>query len=701
MSDTDFQADDLPEEVPLLERLLRYVPGIGPARAALLANLGLQSVGDLLWYMPRDVLDLSQLSGVQELTEDRMHTLRGKVVDVDSRALSRGRTLVGAILRTEGGLVRGLWFNQPWMQKRLMSDQWVLWSGKPKFRENRWEISSPRIQWLDADEEDAQGEVLTKYGLTEGLSLDALRRMIASVLELVEGQLADVLPEKFRLHYKLPKLPDALRNLHRPASLQDYQAARRRVVFDEQLVFQLGLALRRRVRETTELAPPIQVPPKVDARIRRLFPFDFTPGQEQAITELTGDLGQDKPMHRLLQADVGAGKTVVAIYAMLAAIASGYQAVLMAPTELLARQHWLTINQALQHSRVKRTLLTSGLTATQRRDTLANIASGALQLIIGTQAVIQQDVQYRNLGLVVIDEQHKFGVVQRARFRGLALSPHVLVMTATPIPRSLCLTLYGDLDLSVMQDLPPGRQVVITSRVETPVVEQKAWNFVREKLRAGRQAYVVCPYVDSPDPEAPAGALQVFEHLSREFAEFRVGLVHGRMDRNDQQQVMTAFRDREIQLLVATTVVEVGVDVPNATLMVILDAHQFGLSQLHQMRGRIGRGTFQGYCFLFSNTDNEDSRERLAALERSTSGFEIAEVDFSLRGPGNVLGTEQHGAVPFRVTSLPRDDQIVEETRRAASRMVSHATIDQPEFAALKRAVIDRYGEQLDLPRTG
>ncbi len=687
--------------VPLLERPLQYVPGVGPRRADLLANLGLQTVQDLLWYMPRDVLDLSQLSRVQDLTEDRPHTVRGKVVDVDTRALSRGRNLVAAILRADGGLVRGLWFNQPWMFRRLQCEQWVLWSGKPKFRDNRWELSSPRIQWLDADEEDAQGEVLTKYGLTEGLTLDVLRGIIASLLELTEGEIADVLPEKFRVHYKLPKLPDAIRGLHRPASIEEHQAARRRLVFDEQLVFQLGLALRRRVRESTEHAPGIPISPKVDARIRRLFPFELTAGQEQAIAEITADLQREIPMHRLLQADVGAGKTVIAMYAMLAAIAAGYQAVLMAPTELLARQHWLTLHQALLHSRVKRTLLTSNLTAAQRRDTRAEIAAGELQLIIGTQSVIQEGVDYHKLGLVVIDEQHKFGVVQRARFRGTDFSPHVLVMTATPIPRSLCLTQYGDLDLSIMQDLPPGRQTVVTSRVETPVVERKAWSFIREKLRSGRQAYVICPHVDSPHPEAPAGAMQTYEQLREEFSEFRVGLVHGRMDRAEQQQVMTAFRDGEIALLVATTVVEVGVDVPNATLMVVLDAHQFGLSQLHQMRGRVGRGGFQGYCFLFSRTENEESRERLQALERSHSGFEIAEVDFEIRGPGNVLGTEQSGSMPFRVTTLPQDEPIVLETKRAAERMVSKGTIDQPEFAALKRTVIDRFGNQLSLPRTG
>lgn len=691
-----------PDDESPFEMAVQYLPGVGPHRAALLSNLGVKTVRDLLWLVPRDVLDLSHLSQVNELTDDRIHTLRGRIIDSDSKAISRGRTMTGAILRTDDGLVRGVWFNQPWMLRQLQEERFVLWSGKPKFRDNRWEITNPRLQWLDEDDEQAKGEVLTKYRLTEGISLEVLRRYIHAALELVKGQVADHLPQRFRDKYSLPGLEQALWQLHRPDSVESFQAARRRLVFDEQLDFQVGMALRRRIRRTREKSPEISVTPRIDARIRRLFPFDLTAGQEQAIADIVADIAQEQPMHRLLQADVGAGKTVIAIYAMLATIAAGYQAVLMAPTELLIQQHWQTINDALLHSRVKRCLLTGNLTASVRRERLEQIASGEMQLIFGTQAVIQNDVRYHQLGLAVIDEQHKFGVIQRGQFRAAEKVPHVLVMTATPIPRSLCLTQYGDLDLSVISELPPGRQPVVTSLVLNPKVAKKAWQFVAEKIREGRQVYVVCPYIDSPEADAPAGAVQIHELLqSGELRDFRVGLMHGQMDRGEQQEIMASFRERELDVLVATTVVEVGVDVPNASLMVIFDAQQFGLSQLHQLRGRIGRGAFRGYCFLFSKSDNEDSLERLRAVERSANGFEIAEADFELRGPGNVLGTEQHGNQPFRLTDFARDEQILSETSGAATRMVESGTIDEPDFAPLKLRVIERFGEQLGLTRTG
>ncbi|WP_013627424.1 ATP-dependent DNA helicase RecG [Rubinisphaera brasiliensis] len=701
MNDAVPETEDLHDDIPLLDRPLRYVRGVGPARAALLSNLGLETVSDLLWYLPKDVLDLSELSKVSELTDDKIHTVRGQVLDVETKMLLRGRNLTAAVMRAEDGLIRGVWFNQPWMRSKLNTEAYVLWAAKPKFRDGRWEMSNPRLQWLDADADDAVGEVLPKYGLTEGLKLEGLRRMIAGVLELIPGHVEDVLPERFRVHYKLPGLEESLKQLHRPDTLEQYQQARRRIVFEEQLTFQLGLALRRRVRQTTERAPAIPITPKVDARIRRLFPFELTNGQEQAIAEITADLALTQPMHRLLQADVGAGKTVVAAYAMLAAVAAGYQAILMAPTELLARQHKQTLDAALKHSRVKRGLLTGTLTAAERRGMLDDIASGKMQLVVGTQALIQKDVNFHQLGLAVIDEQHKFGVAQRSSFTGSTIAPHVLVMTATPIPRSLCLTQYGDLDLSVMKDLPPGRQSVVTSRVTTPAVANKAWSFVQEKLTGGRQAYVVCPYVDSTEADAPAGAEQTYREMQQRFPDLKVGLVHGQMDRRQQQLVMADFREGEIQMLVATSVIEVGVDVPNASLMVILDAHQFGLSQLHQLRGRIGRGSFQGYCFLFSEAENSEAQERLRALEETNNGFEIAEADFALRGPGNVLGTEQHGSLPLRSNLLTTDEKLLLETRGAAQRMVDRGTIDKDEFAPLKNAILDRYGDQLQLPRTG
>ena len=425
------------------------------------------------------------------------------------------------------------------------------------------------------------------------------------------------------------------------------------------------------------------------------------------MAEIVADLGRDQAMHRLLQADVGAGKTAVAVYAMLVAIAAGTQAVIMAPTEVLAQQHWNTVDQLLADSRVERRLLTGALTAAQHRTTLEEIASGKAQLVVGTQAVIQDAVKFQKLGLAIIDEQHKFGVMQRAKFMTNDVSPHVLVMTATPIPRSLCLTQFGDLDLTSISELPPGRQRIVTSRVLGHTSAQKAWNFIQQKLREGRQAYVVCPRVEedanaAADVAATASAEAVYRDLSQGmFKEFRVGLVHGQMDRGLRSQTMEAFRSGELDLLVATTVIEVGVDVPNATLRIIHQAERFGLSQLHQLRGRIGRGKHQGYCFLFSNSDSPEATKRLAAMESTSNGFEIAEVDFQLRGPGDVLGTRQSGSLPLRVADLVRDQALLIEARIAAFNLVESGEFDQPEFAPLKNRVLDRFRQLMDLPRSG
>jgi ATP-dependent DNA helicase RecG len=457
----------------------------------------------------------------------------------------------------------------------------------------------------------------------------------------------------------------------------------------------------------SQKASPLPSSAKIDARIRRLFSFRFTPGQDRAVLEIAEDLGRDQAMHRLLQADVGAGKTAVAVYAMLVAVANGKQAVMMAPTEVLAQQHWQTIDSLLAQSRVERCLLTGQLTAAQRRDTLESIASGKVQLIVGTQAVIQHDVRFNSLGLAIIDEQHKFGVMQRAKFSEGETSPHVLVMTATPIPRSLCLTQFGDLDLTLITDLPPGRQRVVTSRVPGRQASRKVWDFVKTQLKEGRQAYIVCPRVEE-DASLPAGmdaaasAEAVYQKVSTgELKDFKVGLVHGQLPRDDRAETMAAFRNGDLNVLVATTVIEVGVDVPNATLMIISQSERFGLSQLHQLRGRIGRGRFQGYCFLFSDADSPEAVKRLSAMESTSDGFRIAEVDFEIRGPGDVLGTRQSGAMPLRVADLVRDKAMLDEARVAAFNLVESGEFDGPEFGPLKNRVLDRFAKLMDLQQTG
>ncbi len=691
-----------------LQTSVQFLRGVGPERATLLANLGMTTVEDLLWNLPRDVLDLTNVCRAAELRAGELQTVRGNVVDREGRTTGTGRTMVGVLIESDGLYVRGLWFNQPWMIRKFEVGEAVLFSGKPKRNAGRWEFSHPRVQSLGDADAEATGEVLPLYRLTEGLSQDQMRRIVRAAVERFVELVPDPLTDGLRERLGVCGLQQAIRELHLPKSVAEYEAGRRRLIFDDLFEFQLGLALRRRSWKTRTAAPELPTTAKIDARIRRLFPFNFTEGQSRAVAEISRDLGSGEAMHRLLQAEVGAGKTAVALYSILVTVAAGHQAVFMAPTEVLANQHWATIDRALAQSRVNRLLLTGGLTPRDRREALAGIADGSVSLVVGTQAVIQKDVNFAKLGLVVIDEQHKFGVMQRAMFSkgNGSLAPHVLVMTATPIPRSLCLTQFGDLDLTTIVDTPPGRQKVVTSRVSDAPTRMRAWEFIKEQLTKGRQAYVVCPRIEATGSDLSKGpaasAEEVFKLLSAgTLQNFRVGLIHGRLDSDLKAAGMEAFRNGKIDVLVSTTVVEVGIDVPNATIMVIDEAHRFGLSQLHQLRGRISRGKFQGYCFLFSDADSPEALRRLEALEKTADGFAIAEADFEIRGPGDVLGTRQHGELPLRVADLSRDADILKEARAAAFELVRSGEFDQPELVPLKVRVLERFGKALDLPQTG
>jgi ATP-dependent DNA helicase RecG len=728
---------------------VQYLPGVGPQLASLLARLGLNSPLDVLMSSPRDVIDLTHVADVTALRENELQSVCGSVVERDSRLAGNGRRICAVLLDCGTGFVRAVWFNQPWVFQRFQPGLRVLMTGKPRFKSRRWEFAHPSVQFLDVDDPVPGGTCLPRYRLTEGLRAEEMRRVARRAVDEFADAVPEILPQSLRSEWKLPSIGEALRLLHTPRSSTDFELGRSRLIFDDLLEFQLGVQLRRRAWRATPDAPPIEVSTKVDARIRRLFPFTLTEGQERAIRDIVADLKSGVPMHRLLQADVGAGKTTVAVYAMLAAVAAGFQAVLMSPTELLTQQHAASIDRMLHASRVTRCVLSGQLTSAERHDAISRIARGEIQLIIGTQSLIQDDVRFANLGVLVIDEQHKFGVSQRSRFQEQGRRPHTLVMTATPIPRSLSLTQFGDLDLSVMTDLPPGRQPVVTVRVSSAPTARKMWTFIRGKLLSGRQAYVVCPRIgdgrgdseemgtfdldatddDRPDGDRPDGDRSdgdrpdgdrlhgvqpritaglddgVFsthqQLVSGELNGFRCAMLHGRMSSDEKGRIMDAFRRGEIQVLISTTVIEVGVDVPNATLLMIRSAERFGLSQLHQLRGRVGRGSFQGYCFVCTRSTESTALERLEAFEKTSSGFDVAEADFRLRGPGDVLGDRQHGALPLRIADLVRDAEAVERTRAAAIDLIQSNRLDSPEYAALKIRVLDRFGKLFDLTGGG
>jgi ATP-dependent DNA helicase RecG len=710
-------------ESPLLTPL-RTLSAVGRRRSELLAKMGLVTVEDVLWAIPRDVLDLTKVVSPSQLVADTVQTVKGRVADLESRKLTGGKLLASVLFDCGEGFVRGVWFNQEWVLRRMRPGDIALVSGKCTRRAGKWEFSHPRLQWLEEDSDDAVGGVLPKYRLTEGLAMHEMRRIARIVAEDYAHLVPDPLPPEFRDSLKLPALSVALKQLHLPATIEEFKGGNERLIFDDLLEFQVGVALRRRMWHKASVAPVIPVPTNVDLRIRKLFPFDFTAGQNRAVHEIALDLAKPHAMHRLLQADVGAGKTVVAVYAMLAAVAAGRQAVLMAPTELLARQHWGTVDQLLKFSRVRRGFLAGTLSPNERASIRQEIATGAMQLVVGTHAVIQEGVNFRKLGVAVIDEQHRFGVMQRAKFAAGGSTPHTLVMTATPIPRSLCLTQFGDLDTTLMTDLPPGRQPVVTSRVPPGKARTKMWEFVRGKLTSGRQAYVVCPRIsadatrdDEPvsprehqegGPRVDEGKVETraVEAVYRELVDgdlrgFTVAKLHGGLSNDEKVNVMRRFREGATQVLVATTMVEVGVDVPNATMMIIEQAERFGLSQLHQLRGRVGRGEFQGYCFLFSETDDPDAVARLTALEAKASGFDVAEADFELRGPGDILGTRQSGLLPLRFADLVRDKAQLADTRAAAFELVQSGQIDSPAFAPLKIRVMERFGKLFDIAGGG
>lgn len=676
---------------------------VRPGQTELLHRLGLRTASDLLFNFPRDYQDLSDERVIDQLEEDRLQSIRGVVREIAGTSSGFGKTRVSILVEDSSGHLRATWFNQPFMRSKFQEGQHLLLTAKPRMRGMMWEMSHPQVTWL-AEEENPLGgrKLLPVYSLTAGLSQYHMRRIVWSVVDELADVPEEVFPGGLLARYQIMPLCKAIRGIHQPQDQEELAHARRRFVFQELFVLQLAVSLRRAEQRAVK-APSLPATAKIDARIRRLLSFELTAGQEQAIREMSADMALDRPMNRLLQGEVGSGKTLVALYGMLVAVAHGKQAVIMTPTEILARQHADTLAGLLAASRVRSAVLAGGTPKNEREQVLTAIAQGEIDVVFGTHAVIQDAVQFKDLGLVVIDEQHKFGVRQRAALRQGEESPHYLVMTATPIPRTVTMTLFGDLDVSTLTELPTGRQPINTYLVE-PDKGARWWQFVRDRLREGRQAYVVAPLVDESLTISAPSVAQAFENLTNgELEAFRMALLHGRMSPAEKQQVMDEFRDGDIQVLVSTSVIEVGVDVPNATVMTVVGAERFGLAQLHQLRGRVGRGNHAGFCGVLVSEDlSEQGRERLTAFSRSTDGFALAELDFQLRGPGDLFGTQQHGLPPLRIADLQRDRPVLEEAQREAQLLVSEDPgLKRDEYAGLRRQVLHRYGQALDISDVG
>ncbi|RMF36740.1 MAG: ATP-dependent DNA helicase RecG [Planctomycetota bacterium] len=683
---------------------VQYAPGVGPARAELLRRLGIQRCVDLLFHFPRDYEMPAPVAGSSDFIPNTRYTVVGHVVEMDERVTQSGKHMLGVLLDLEsGGLLRLLWFNQPFRKQELRPGVRLKATGVVRSTVLNWEMIQPHTVVLSPDETVEEGRPVPIYPLTEGLKASHMRAIMRSALPALIPQAPEVLPPWLRHRLDVDEIGTALQNIHFPQTIDDAARARRRFKLQELLTLQLAIAIQRRRRESLGGAPVCPPEGKIHSRILRRLGVELTHDQASAVADIGREMAREIPMNRLLQGDVGSGKTVVAMYALLLCVAHGFQAALMAPTEVLASQHFRTLTERLRASRVRTALLTGSLTAGRRKELLAQIAAGEVDLVIGTQALLSEDVRFAHLGLVIVDEQHKFGVRQRARLRCEGVRPHYLVLTATPIPRTITISHFGDLDVSVLREKPPGRSPVHTYCIEQSELD-RWWPFVRARVAEGRQALVIAPRVQASDDAERASAQEWYQRLRTDVLPgLRIGLLHGQLDAGEKETVLTAFADGRLDVLVATTVVEVGIDVPNATVMTILDADRLGLAQLHQLRGRVSRGTFPGYvCAVASPGCVPSDHQRLQAFERSHDGFELAELDLQLRGPGDVLGTAQSGLPPLRIASLVDDTDLIELAREVADEVLQR----DPELTAadlqlLRRRTLQRYGDFLGLSDVG
>ena len=693
-----------------LQTPLQYLKGVGPKRAADLLRAGLSTVEDLLYRFPIRYEDRGNLQPIAALKAGQHVAIAGRIQSSRVRTTRRpGFKIFEALVGDATGSIVAVWMNQSFLQDILRRDEHVVLFGAVEARP-RLQVVNPDYEIIEAvDAESGElegtltvhtGRIVPVYEKAGTMTPKMQRRLVHDVLSMLPADLPDPIPEEIRHRLQLPDRSTSLKEAHFPPldtparQLNDFRTpAQIRLIFEEFFLFQLGVTMRRRAAERESKPRVIQVDDRIRESARSILPFRLTEGQRTSLKQIVDDMQRPAPMNRLLQGDVGAGKTIVALLAALVAMENRLQVAFMAPTEILAEQHFLSLRKLLEKSRFHVELITGATAASRRRDLLARLAAGDIHLIVGTHALVQGTVNFRDLGLAIIDEQHRFGVVQRATLRSKGLMPDVLVMTATPIPRTLALTVYGDLEVSVIRDMPPGRRAILTT-VKPESRREEIYELVRAQLEQGRQAYVVYPLIEESEKIDLKAATEMADHLAQEvFPAYRVALLHGRMKPDARDRVMRAFAGGEVHVLVSTTVIEVGIDVPNATVMVIEHAERFGLSQLHQLRGRVGRGSHQSHCILlYQYPISAQGKERLKALADTTDGFQIAERDLQLRGPGDFFGTRQSGLPTLRTGDLLRDHPLMEQARDEAVRFLDETAVTEPTIAQLKAAWPSRFG---------
>jgi len=699
-----------------LQTGIQYIKGVGPKLVELLARRGIHSVEDALFCLPLRYEDRRELIPIQHLKSGVSQVFQGTVVSAEGSTTKGGRKVFEVVVRDESGSISLKWFhaNPVWMKRNWKDGRRGIFTGEVSSFGYQRELHHPDVEWINQGDDIAKimeadpvnfGRIVPVYPLTEGLHQKSMRKVMRQVVDTFLQNVENVLPLSILRPLEYLPLQQALEQVHLPskdALLSDLNEGRtqahRSLAFDEFFFWELGLALKKRGISLEE-GIAFQVTHRYTKELVKLLPFQLTTAQRRVLSEIKADMMAPHPMHRLVQGDVGSGKTVVALMSALVAVENGYQVAIMAPTEILAEQHWHTIHHWCDQLGIKVVLLTSGMKGKAKKDALEQVANGQAAIVIGTHAVIQDKVEFNRLGLGIVDEQHRFGVLQRGILKKKGTSPDILVMTATPIPRTLAMTLFGDLSLSVINELPPGRTPIKT-KIYFETRRTQVYELIRSEVEKGRQVYIIYPLVEESEKSDLKAAVQMSEHLQNDvFPAMKIGLLHGRLGPEEKEVIMRTFKARELDILVATTVIEVGIDVPNATLMVIEHAERFGLSQLHQLRGRVGRGEECSSCILLTPGKlSEDGEKRLRVMETTTDGFRIAEADLEIRGPGDFLGTRQSGMPDFRVASILRDGDILEQARSTAFGLLEkNEQFQTAEAARIKVELLRRWGTRLEL----
>ncbi|HEL4434184.1 TPA: ATP-dependent DNA helicase RecG [Clostridioides difficile] len=673
---------------------VQYVKGIGPKKADKLNKLGIFTLKDLLYYFPRQFEDRNNLKKIAQLEDGEKVTIKAVISSINTFSPKEGMTLTKIDVKDETGSAKLVFFNKSYIKNTFRPGDSILVFGKVKKKFNNLELTSCELEYLTNSPKNTC-RFMPVYQLTYGVTNKEIMSIIRTVLEDKELIIQEYMPQRIIEKYRLCSIDFAVRNIHSPSSKESLKIALYRIVFEELLILQLGLFVFKSGRNKED---GIKFETSKDLKkIISALPFKLTKAQNRALDEIIQDMNLEKIMNRLVQGDVGSGKTVVALLALANCVLNGYQGALMAPTEILAGQHYISLTESLKDFGINVGLLIGSLTKKQKDKVLEQIKNNEIDILIGTHALIEDKVEFNNIGLVITDEQHRFGVMQRSKLSLKGANPDILVMTATPIPRTLALILYGDLDISIIDELPPGRQPIETIAIEKSKRDRAYNNLVRREVESGRQVYIVCPLAEESEAIEAKSAVELVEELRAEyFHDLRLGLLHGKMKSSEKDEVMRLFKNKEIDILVSTTVIEVGVNVPNATLMIIENAERFGLAQLHQLRGRVGRGSHKSYCVLIYDSKTDVCRQRMAIMEETNDGFKISEKDLEIRGPGEFFGTRQHGLPELKVANLFKHIKILKLAQQEARYILGEDNnLQLKENMALKKEIIDKFKDTL------